>query len=145
MPPFHHDHLVADSILECNNLKLTQLGELSDLCANGLLVLPIRLLEDLRMVFIPERQVGDEVVVKLLRAVGERDRLQASGIGLGATNILASESFWRACAADDVTKERYVRLVGGLEVGGRESGLAGNEGCDGVRHGDGWLKMEDLR
>lgn len=135
--PLHCDHLVADSVVESDNLELAQFGELGDLRADGLLVFSVRLLEDLRMLLIPEGQVGNKIVVKLLWAVGEGDRLQTSGIGFGATNILAGESFWRPCTADSVAKERYVRLVSSLEVGGRQGGLAGDEGCDGVRHDGG--------
>jgi hypothetical protein len=137
-------NLIANSILESNNLKLTQLRKLRNLRRNRLSVLAIRLLENLRMLLVPESQVRDEVVIEGIGAVGERDGLEALGICLGAAHVLARVGHGSTCA-DLLAEERHVGFVGGLEVGRREGREAGDEGGDGVAHGDclGDMKFED--
>lgn len=85
--------LIANGVLKSDDLELAQLRELSDLCANRLLILSISLLKDLRMLLISECHVCNEIVVEDFLAVGERDGLEASRVGFSAANVLAGESF----------------------------------------------------
>jgi hypothetical protein len=89
--PSKSNSLITNGIMEGDDLELTQLRELSDLLANCQLVFSIRLLEDLRVLLIPECHVCNEIVVENLLAVGERDGLEAFGVGFGAANVLAGE------------------------------------------------------
>jgi hypothetical protein len=87
------------------------------------------------MLLVPKSQVRDEIVVESIGAVGERDGLEALGVCLGAAHVLARVGHG-STGADFLAEERHVGFVGGLEVGGREGREAGDEGGDGVAHGD---------
>lgn len=127
-------HLINNSILKCNHLELRQLGKFSNLRSDRLLVGAIRLLEDLRMLLVPESQVRYKIVVECLRAIGESNGPETLGVGLGAAHVLTSEGLGGTGGADSLAQVGDVRLVGGLELRWREGWEAVDEGGDSVRH-----------